>query len=97
MLELKTKAFKDAKLHGCINRLLSQADQENRTVSADDVDSILDDLKYVLAAVNDERDDVVNVKNLERICGLLSSAPILSINGTGEPQSRDITNQRRLR
>ncbi|KAK3898027.1 hypothetical protein C8A05DRAFT_38399, partial [Staphylotrichum tortipilum] len=80
--ELKTKALKDAKLRGCINRLLNQADQDNRTVSADDVDSIFDDLKYVLAAVNDERDDLVNVKNLERARGVLSAAEILSINGT---------------
>ncbi|KAK3902849.1 hypothetical protein C8A05DRAFT_33423 [Staphylotrichum tortipilum] len=55
--ELQTKALKDGKLRACINRLRNQADQENRTISADDVDSILDDLKYVLAAANDQYDD----------------------------------------
>ena len=89
VLDLQTKALKDDKLRGCINRLRNQANQENRIVSADDVDSIFDDLKYVLAAANDQCDELVNIKSLERIGGLLSSARMLSINGTGEPQSRD--------
>ncbi len=82
---LQTKALKDGKLRGCINRLRSQANQENLTVSADDVDSILDDLKYVLAAANDQCDELVNTKSLERVGGLLSSARMLFVNGMGEP------------
>jgi hypothetical protein len=88
-LGLQTKALEDGKLRGCINRLCSQANQENQTVSADDVDSILDDLKYVLAATNNQCDELVNIKRLERIGGLLSSARMLSINSTGETQSHD--------
>lgn len=86
---MQTKALKDGKLRGCINRLCSQANQEDRTVSADDVDSILDDLKYVLAAANEQCDELVNIKRIERIGGLLSSAHMLSINGTGEIPSRN--------
>ncbi len=88
MLEFQTKVHEDAKLQRCINRLLHHASQENYTVSADDVegtlDRIIDDLQYVLEAINDQCDEVVNVRNLKRIGGVLASTRALSINGMGE-------------
>ncbi|KAK3896944.1 hypothetical protein C8A05DRAFT_39508, partial [Staphylotrichum tortipilum] len=82
--EFETKFLKDAKLQDCINRLLRHASQENRTVSADDVDGIrdgiVDDLQYVLEAINDQCGEVIIVKNLKRMGGVLASTPTLSIN-----------------
>lgn len=95
MLEFQAKVLKDAKLKGCIDRLRCYANQENRTVSDDDVDgtldTIIDDLQYVLAAAaNYQCNELVNVKTLKRIGKIVSSAPMLSINRMGKPKSHDI-------
>jgi hypothetical protein len=89
-LESHEKVLEDRKLWGCISRLRSLANEESRTVNAEDMEGIIDDLQYVLEAAKDQRNDLVNVKNLKRIGGLLSSAQMLSINGSGESESRDI-------
>ncbi len=83
-------ALEDRKLWGSISRLRSLANEENRTVNAEDMDGIIDDLQCILAAAKNQRNDSVNVKNLKRIGGLLSSAQMLSINGSGESASRDM-------
>ena len=89
-LELQGNVLEDRKLWDCISRLRSLANEENRTVNAEDLDGIVDDLQCVLAAAKDQRNDLANAKNLKRIGGLLSSAQMLSINGSGESASRDI-------
>ncbi len=79
----------ERKLRDCVDRLRSLAEQDSRTVTAHNadgiiLDSIIDDLQYVLlAAAKDQSNELVNVKNLKRIQGLLGSAQMLSINEAG--------------
>ncbi len=94
-LEFQSQVLKDDKLRDCINRLRGYANQENLTIDAEDADgvhdSIVDDLKYVLAVAKGQCNESARLRSLKRIDGLFSSAQMLSINRMGKIQSNNTT------